>query len=534
MQVLLVSPPQDANVDENPVADEVAAWMFFRALKASKLLPALDVEALERRAVAEPLDAVRQRLLDDGTLTDYQLNRLSKSDTEGLVYGQYRVLDELGRGGCGQVYKARHALMDRVVALKVIAPEMKRNPVIRDLFLREVLATTRLSHPNIAAAFHADESAGQVFLVMEYVDGPTLQMYVAAGGPLPVPLACSVLLQTAHALQHAHEAGLVHRDIKPRNIMLAAGTPSPDGVSPPALLVKVIDFGLVRYRTVKRDVLDTIPCEEGAIVGTPAYIAPEQIKNVHAADVRSDLYSLGCTMYFALTGCLPFDDPSVAITLQQQQRTEAPSLLSLRPSLPPALAAVVRRLMAKDPAARFQTPTELIDAVNAVLRSGGLYETAAPEPLAWEAFELVGDAGGSTAVVAQATTAPPSCDPAALRALWSAWFGILDDLVRGEAARVSPGEYKVIYRELLHALHASRTGPTATDFAAARDVVQPWVSLPSLAGLDTKTQRGVWQQANALDAMLWPAPEGRSSWGVLGVAALLLGLVGAGIWFAVR
>jgi eukaryotic-like serine/threonine-protein kinase len=279
---------------DDPVSadDTINAWLFFRSLKASKLLPPGDVAALERQATDESLATVWDRIRRDGLLTEYQFARVASGNPEGLVYGQYHVLGELGRGGCGTVYRAKHPLMDRTVALKVIAPELSNDSVVRDLFLREVLATTRLSHPHIAAAYHADVSDGNTFLVMEYVDGPTLHTYVTAGGPLPVPLACSVLYQTCQALQHAHEAGLIHRDIKPANILLSSGGPLVPAGDPTAVVVKVIDFGLAGHRAGK-GVLATIHNPDKQAIGTPAFIAPEQIDDVHAADARADIYSLG-------------------------------------------------------------------------------------------------------------------------------------------------------------------------------------------------------------------------------------------------
>ncbi|HEV3118638.1 MAG TPA: serine/threonine-protein kinase, partial [Gemmataceae bacterium] len=363
-------------------------------------------------------------LLKKGLLTSYQLQRIWAGQTKGLILGQYRILDELGRGGFGRVYKAVHGLMKRTVALKVIAPEFAREPEAAALFRREMLAATGLYHPNIVMAYDADEIDGVLFLAMEFVGGPSLQQLLAETGPLPIARSCSIMRQAAHGLLHAHEKGMVHRDIKPANLLLPSGetadslgggfrlgTPLTEKV-----LVKIADFGLARLCAANTGNTNTL-FDKGTCVGTPTYVSPEQARNVHHADIRSDLYSLGCTFYLALTGQLPFQGTTVAELLAQHREQEPRPVEQLRPDIPLPLASVVRRLMAKKPEHRFQTPAELISelgfvqALNlqseppAVWRSPG--NTAAGQA---EAQAPVGRNGASMNAVK--LTAPPASEGA--------------------------------------------------------------------------------------------------------------------------
>lgn len=272
-----------------------------------------------------------------------------------VAFGQYRLLEELGKGGMGCVYKALHTIMDRVVAIKVIAPELVQNPVAVEWFRREVRACTQLTHPNIVMAYDANECDGFHFLVMEYVHGVTLDALVKQHGPLPIDHACALMRQAALGLQHAHEKGMVHRDIKPGNLLI----PKSENDQPADVLVKIVDFGLARLQGKARG--DTIALRaEADVLGTPDYISPEQSRDIHAADIRSDLYSLGCTFYFALAGRAPFAGETAMEKLVKHLMDEAEPLENVRPNVPPGVAGIVRKLMAKDPAERPQTPAELV------------------------------------------------------------------------------------------------------------------------------------------------------------------------------
>ena len=241
--------------------------------------------------------ALLGELVRRGWLTPFQVNQVSQGKAADLVLGQYVLLERLGEGGMGQVFKARHRLMKRVVALKIIRPDRVQDPAALRRFRQEIQAAARLTHPNIVLAHDADEVDGKHFLTMEYVEGTDLGKLVKQQGPLPVALACDCIRQAALGLQHAHEQGMVHRDIKPSNLLLARPQGSQAGG-----VVKLMDLGLARLRSDDTKEMT----QTGAVMGTADYIAPEQAADASRADVRADIYGLGCTLYFLLAGQPPF------------------------------------------------------------------------------------------------------------------------------------------------------------------------------------------------------------------------------------
>jgi hypothetical protein len=293
----------------------------------------------------------------------------------------------------GQVFKAEHLLMRRIVALKMIARNvacrMRANgcdgvtgdgsglPAFCSLhaaFLREVEAAAQLHHPNIVTAYDADQDRGVLFLAMEYVEGIDLDRLVASTGPLPVALACAVIRQTAEALQYAHERGLVHRDVKPSNLILTqpyqppcgATTPVPSGRSGAcAAVVKLLDLGLARWTPARarQAFADSAARTEDALDGTPDYMAPERGHSEHPTDIRSDLYSLGCTFYFLLTGQVPYPGGSWMEKLLRHRLDTPVPVEQLRPEVPREVAAIMRRLMAPAAEDRYATPAEVVAAL---------------------------------------------------------------------------------------------------------------------------------------------------------------------------
>lgn len=288
---------------------------------------------------------------------------------------RYRILELLGRGGMGDVYKAQHMVMNRMVALKVIKPSLVINDAAVMRFQREVQAAARLKHSNIVTAFDAEQAGDLHFLVMEFVDGEDLNEIVSRRGPLPVAEACEYIKQAAAGLQHAFEQGMVHRDIKPHNLMIEKPSGSLSG-SP--IVVKILDFGLANFATealvediANDDIHDSADTKSppqqltqfGAMMGTPDYIAPEQAKNASTADIRADIYSLGCTFYKLLAGCEPFNEGSVLQKIEAHSVQPPTPIADCRDDVSPEVEAILSKMMAKDPADRFQQPAEIVAAL---------------------------------------------------------------------------------------------------------------------------------------------------------------------------
>lgn len=266
----------------------------------------------------------------------------------GLQHERYRVVRLLGEGGMGSVYEAEHLAMQRQVALKVINRAYVSSPAAVDRFRREVRAAARLAHPNIVTAFDAETAGDTHFLVMEYVEGVSLARLVKEQGPLPVAEACEYIRQAALGLQHAHEKGMVHRDVKPDNLIRTT-----EG------RVKVLDFGLASLTEERKTGLT----DTNVVMGTPEYMAPEQAEDARSADIRSDVYSLGCTLYHLLTGNVPYPAPTALLKVLAHRDRPVPSVRRLRPDVPADLAAVVARMLAKKPEDRYQTPAEVAQAL---------------------------------------------------------------------------------------------------------------------------------------------------------------------------
>ncbi len=259
----------------------------------------------------------------------------------GQQLGEYELLEPIALGGMGWVFKARHRRMNRVVAIKTIAPALSRQPEAAARFQREVEVLARLSHPHIVAAHDAFDSDSGRFLVMEYVAGRSVAQHVRDKGPLPIEQAVGLLLQAARGLAQAHSAGIVHRDVKPGNLLLDdAGT------------LKVLDLGLARLM-MPESPASVDPLTGGSVVmGTAAYMAPEQALDPRKADARADIYSLGCTLHFLLTGAPPHEGASVLATLLAHRESPVPSLRAARSDCPPALDSLFQRMLAKSPADR--------------------------------------------------------------------------------------------------------------------------------------------------------------------------------------
>jgi formylglycine-generating enzyme required for sulfatase activity/tRNA A-37 threonylcarbamoyl transferase component Bud32 len=371
-----MSPRGSGETDHSPLVarqqgdliDSVAGLM--KALRQFQLLnPAPLNELAEQLAnhFHEPR-ALGKELLRRGWLTPYQLNQILQGRGAELVLGQYLLLERLGEGGTGQVFKARHDKLNRIVAIKLIRKELLADPEVVGRFYREIQVLSQLDHPNVVHAYDAGPTGASHFLAMEYVEGTDLGKLVKQGGPMPVLQACAYIRQAALGLQHAHERGLVHRDIKPHNLIMSVR----DG------LIKVADLGLARLPRPVNDVTaamsearstGTLTPQNAVLIGTADYLAPEQALDFHQADIRADIYSLGCTLYYLLTGQPPFAGTTLAQKLIHHQQHDPPGLEQFRSDLPSGLSPVLRKMLAKRPEDRYQTPAEVVAALSALLES---------------------------------------------------------------------------------------------------------------------------------------------------------------------
>jgi WD40 repeat protein len=373
-----------------------SATALLEVLRQHGLLPQAELEQIWRELQGRfPLSReLARELVSRGWLTPFQVNRLLQGRAADLVLGQYVLLDRLGEGGMGQVFRARHRRLDRLVALKLIRPRLLEDTGAVQRFLREARAAARLSHPNIVVVHDADELAGTHFLVMELVKGTDLHRLVRQEGPLTAARAADCARQTALGLQHLHEQGLIHRDIKPSNLLLTDRQ-----------VVKITDLGMAGWRAGAVSQGEASLTGDGTVMGTPDFMAPEQARDAHRADIRADLYSLGCTLYFLLAGRPPFPGGTLTEKLLRHQQDEPEPLERLRPELPPTLPPVVRRLMAKQPEARYPQPVAAATALEQLCTSVACLAAATtvdyphmagpltPQPGPGEGLETTGPSG---------------------------------------------------------------------------------------------------------------------------------------------
>ena len=291
------------------------------------------------------------RLIDAGMITKFHADKLAAGKYKGFQIGSYLILDQIGSGGMGQVYLAEHTAMRRLVALKVFPPYSADDAVAKERFLREARAAAALDHPNIVRVFDLCQEGRLLYLVMEYVEGISLQALVARHGSIEVSAACSYARQIAFGLQHAHELGFVHRDIKPANLLLDRSG-----------IIRILDLGLVRSEADADSGL-TRQLDSRSILGTADYVAPEQAVDSSNVDIRADLYSLGATFYFLLAGRPLFPEGRTAQKLVWQQIKDPVPIDQLRPDVPVELAALIHKLLQKKPENRFQNPMEVFEAL---------------------------------------------------------------------------------------------------------------------------------------------------------------------------
>jgi len=316
-------------------------------------------EFLPPRCEVPSADELAQRLIETGTLTRYQMRAIAQGRGRALNLGNYLLLERIGVGGMGQVFKARHRRLDRLVAIKLLSPHLLTKPSAISRFEREVRAVARINHPNLVTAFDADTSGGHQYLVMELVEGSNLTSFVKQEGPLSVADAVSCVRQAAEGLAVAHEAGIVHRDVKPGNLLR-----TPEGV------IKLLDLGLARLDDEDDVEQKASLTNTGVIMGTVDYMAPEQALDSKTADARADIYSLGCVLWFLITGQPIYSGDTMMKKLLAHREQPIPNLTAARPDVPPALQSVFERMVAKRADERFTSMPAVIAALQSVEIAG--------------------------------------------------------------------------------------------------------------------------------------------------------------------
>lgn len=296
-----------------------------------------------------------ESLVKEGLITPWQRDKLLEGKTKVFFLGRYKILGQLGAGAMGAVYLAEHVVMRHRVAIKVMASRLQGSTRHVERFQREARATAAVNHPRIVRAFDVEMSGETPYLVMEYVEGDDLQKVVHRGGVLPIDEAAEYIRQTAEGLHAAHQAGLVHRDVKPSNILVdKAGQ------------IRILDLGLARLEAGEEASLTMM--HNSRALGTVDYLAPEQARDSHGVDARADIYSLGCTLYFLLTGHPPFDEGTISQRLLAHQTKEVPNVRELRPEVPADLATICHKMLVKERSRRFQSAADVAAALQAFLR----------------------------------------------------------------------------------------------------------------------------------------------------------------------
>ncbi len=341
---------------------QITADKVFDLIEKSKLV---DPEAFAARketltksadaAILEDPVAVCKSFEDAGLLTRWQSEKILQGKYKGFFLGKHKLLGHIGTGGMSSVYLGEHLVLKHRRAVKVLPKSKLGNSSYLERFQREAKAIASLNHPNIVRAYDIDHEKDTHYIVMEYIEGVDLQILVKKHGPLPYAIVADYIAQAAHGLQHAHEQGLIHRDVKPANFLI-----NTEGV------IKVLDLGLALYQD-QSDASLTMEYND-KVLGTADYLAPEQAINSHTVDNRADIYGLGCTMYFLLTGHPPFPDGSIPSRIVKHQNSMPEDIRKDRPDCPGELDGICVKMMQKDPKFRYQDCNQVASALENWLR----------------------------------------------------------------------------------------------------------------------------------------------------------------------
>ena len=335
-----------------------SAEQLIHELTQAGILSSDEVTSYDQ-AIAVGVEAFLERLVRDGRITQYQAEKFLAGQASDIYFGDYLVMEEIGRGGMGTVLLARHRRMDREVAIKILPVTVLESETAVARFYQEVKVAAKLSHPNIVHAYDAGEHHGFHYLVMEYVRGHDLARVLQQLGPLPAHLAVDYMIQAAKGLLYAHRKGIVHRDIKPSNLLL-----DDEGT------VKVLDLGLARIGGVGGE-LSTHLTMTGQVMGTVEYMSPEQAEDTRSADQRSDIYSLGCCLYKLVTGKSPFARDTVVKTILAHRESPVPQISSSADPAAPLLNPILARMLAKHPDDRYPSVDLLLEDLRDLNRQLG-------------------------------------------------------------------------------------------------------------------------------------------------------------------
>lgn len=335
---------------------------FTRRINVNELLPVESVQQLLSDETAD-LTGLTQRLVKGGRLTPFQVECLTREPPTRLRYGEFTLLDRIGQGGMGAVYKVRRR-DGKIFALKVLTSANMQDLEALSRFRREVEAASQLTHPHLVAAIASGCEADESYYVMEYVPGNNLSEVVKTHGPLPLSTTVNCMIHAARALAYVHSSGITHRDVKPSNLMLdTAGN------------VRIVDLGLARLTQPNQEdsgISKTALTRTGAVLGTVDYMSPEQAVNTKKADHRSDIYSLGCTLYYLLTGQAPYRGDTMMEVLVAHREDPIPSLRATRNEVPHALEHLYQRMLAKKPSERPRNMEEVLKGFESLKQEHGM------------------------------------------------------------------------------------------------------------------------------------------------------------------
>ncbi len=326
---------------------------FWKAALQSGLIDADNLQAcwdaiVPEKRVSDQIDRrLARQAVHAGMVTLWQAQQLLAGKSSGFKINRYTLLDLIGQGGMGRVYLAKDTRLNRQVALKILSPERVNNPRAIARFQREARVGAQLQHENLVRIYDEGEANGKCYLVMEFIEGKNIGSMIADNGPIPYGIAAKLIRQVALGLEHAQLKGLIHRDVNPYNILVTKDT-----------VAKLTDLGLAIDLAENDQVT-----RDGATVGTFDYVSPEQARHSHSVDTRSDIYSLGCSLYHMLAGRVPFPSPSLPEKLFHHQSIEPDSLLGIVPGIPEGLVEVVRKMMSKQPEDRYQSPKDVAHAL---------------------------------------------------------------------------------------------------------------------------------------------------------------------------